>query len=418
VTFPYTSSDDVTTLGGSCGALSGDSPNVNVTISGTASQTGTAPCTAGSWSYTTSPTLTADGPYTVSATQSDAAGNNGTSGSKSLTINHDSVAPTVVSINRVDSSPTDASSVSWTVTFSEPVTGVDSGDFALASTGLSGASISSSVSGSGATRTVSASTGSGDGTLGLNLVDNDSISDIAGNKLGGTGTTGAANGSFTGQVYTIDHTAPGITISNPGVGATYIKSVTPAPLLGFSCVDAGAGLKPAPLGCAATLQIGAGTPAAILNGAAIDVATVGPHSVVVNAVDLLNHPSSLTRNYTVRYDTDGKFKQPIENVPSTTINQAKAGQAIPVKFSLHGYQGMDILDTTTSQATMAPAGSNFDPVPTDTAGNSPTLSYDAGSDTYMFVWKTSKDWAGMTRQLVVKLNDGVSQFNANFRFTK
>ena len=60
--------------------------------------------------------------------------------------------------------------------------------------------------------------GKGEGTLGLNLNDNDTITDAATNKLGGTGTGtagsgGAGNGSFTGQVYTIDHTAPSVTVN-------------------------------------------------------------------------------------------------------------------------------------------------------------------------------------------------------------
>src|SRR5207302_1336245 len=80
-------------------------------------------------------------------------------------------------------------------------------DFALATTGVSGAS-KSSISGSGASYTVTVNTGSGDGTVGLNLVDDDSIQDGASNKLGGTGTSGAGDGSFTGQVYAIDKTAP------------------------------------------------------------------------------------------------------------------------------------------------------------------------------------------------------------------
>ena len=109
------------------------------------------------------------------------------------------VPPTVSSINLASANPTaPATSVSWTVTFSTSVTGVDASDFALAPVGVSGASITS-VTGSGATRTVTANTGSGGGTLGLNLVDNDSI--VAGTTpLGGAG---AGNGDFTGQVYTI-----------------------------------------------------------------------------------------------------------------------------------------------------------------------------------------------------------------------
>ena len=94
--------------------------------------------------------------------------------------------------------------MSWTVGFSESVTGVDLTDFALAVSGLSGTSLTS-VTGSGSSYTVVANTGSGSGTIGLNLVDDDSIKDPAGNKLGGTGT---GNGNFPGQVYTIDRTAP------------------------------------------------------------------------------------------------------------------------------------------------------------------------------------------------------------------
>ena len=47
-----------------------------------------------------------------------------------------------------------------------------------------------------------------------------------------------------------------------------------------------------------------------------------------------------------------------------------------------------------------------------TAGGS-SLSYDAGTDTYTYVWKTSKNWSDTCRQLVVKLADGTEHV-ANF----
>ena len=53
-------------------------------------------------------------------------------------------------------------------------------------------------------------TGSNDGTVGLNLVDDDSIQDSGNRKLGGTGL---GNGNFTGQVYTVDKTAPTVALS-------------------------------------------------------------------------------------------------------------------------------------------------------------------------------------------------------------
>jgi Bacterial Ig-like domain len=138
--------------------------------------------------------------------QVKAVSGSGTSSATSYAWVIDLTAPTAVSINRVGPSPTHAASVHWTATFSEPVTGVDAGDFALVKSLISGASSTVSVSGSGTTYTATmASTGTGDGSVGLNLVDNDSIVDAAGNKLGGTG---AGNGNKTGQVFTIDRTPP------------------------------------------------------------------------------------------------------------------------------------------------------------------------------------------------------------------
>jgi MSHA biogenesis protein MshQ len=108
--------------------------------------------------------------------------------------------PAVTSISRASANPTaPGTSIAWTVVFNRSVTGVDATDFNLVTTGgISGAAITS-VSGSGTSWTVSANTGSYGGTIGLNLVDDDSIIDSGGLPLGGGG---AGNGDFTGEVYT------------------------------------------------------------------------------------------------------------------------------------------------------------------------------------------------------------------------
>jgi hypothetical protein len=129
----------------------------------------------------------------------------------------DTTPPYVLSIDRTAVNPTSAGSVGWMVTFSESVTGVDASDFTLAASGVSGAGVTA-VSGSGATRTVTASTGSGDGTVRLDLVDDNSIQDGAANPLGTSG--GAGDGSFTGQVYTVDKTAPTVSSINRKAGST------------------------------------------------------------------------------------------------------------------------------------------------------------------------------------------------------
>ena len=79
---------------------------------------------------------------------------------------------------------TNANNVAYTVTFSEAVSGVDATDFALASEGVANGSIGTPTSTDGGiTWTVPVATGSGAGTLALDLVDNDSITDSNGVSL-------------------------------------------------------------------------------------------------------------------------------------------------------------------------------------------------------------------------------------------
>jgi hypothetical protein len=113
---------------------------------------------------------------------------------------HSTLPPHVDSILRTNPSPTNLSVVSYKVTFNMNVTGVDKSDFYLTTTGVSGASITA-VTGSNSTYTIALNTGSGNGTIRLDLLDNDSIVNGSGTHLGGTG---AGNGNYnTGQVYTI-----------------------------------------------------------------------------------------------------------------------------------------------------------------------------------------------------------------------
>ena len=87
----------------------------------------------------------------------------------------DTTPPSVTSITRVDANPTDLANVNFAVTFSEAVTGVDVTDFVLTvDGGITGASIVSAT-GTGQDYFVSVNTGTGDGTLRLDLIDDDSI---------------------------------------------------------------------------------------------------------------------------------------------------------------------------------------------------------------------------------------------------
>ncbi|HLO15511.1 MAG TPA: choice-of-anchor Q domain-containing protein [Anaerolineales bacterium] len=135
----------------------------------------------------------------------------------------DITPPAVISSLRTDPDPTSASIVNFTVTFSEAVTGVDTRDFGLTTARITGAAMTGLV-GSGSTYTVTVSTGqagAGNGTLQLNVIDNDSIKDAFNNPLGGSGT---GNGNFiSGESYIIVPRFSGPMLSLPR--ANYTTSI-------------------------------------------------------------------------------------------------------------------------------------------------------------------------------------------------
>lgn len=237
---------------------------------------------------------------------------------------YDTAAPTVVSIDRVGASPTNVGSVAWTVAFSEPVSGVDAGDFALSQSGVSGAAIVG-VSGSGP-YTVTATTGTGDGTLGLGLVDDDSIRDTATNALGGAG---AGNGSFAGAAFTLDRTPPTVSVVRQAGQATPTRDLPirftvafSEPVTGFAVSDLN--------------RVGTSTGGAVAltgSGPSYEIAVTGaPTNGTLGfaiaagvAVDAAGNPSlaSSGPDDLVVYDTVA---------PTVTVEQA-VGQADPTSTS-------------------------------------------------------------------------------------
>ena len=110
----------------------------------------TAPSTIGSQGFVnwTGQTTTPAAVFTTSGTGNRTICVTGFSGSgvTRVTANYaatDATGPVVNSINRSGTSPTNMTgNVSWTVVFSESVTGVDAADFALATIGLGGSTAS------------------------------------------------------------------------------------------------------------------------------------------------------------------------------------------------------------------------------------------------------------------------------------
>ena len=109
-----------------------------------------------------------------------------------------SVAPAVVSINRAGATPAGGDTVTYTVTFSESVTGLAANSFQLVTTGggTPGASLGA-ITGSGTTWTVTVNLGFTAGSVGLNFAAPGSAKDSDG--LGAI----ASSLPFVGQVYQI-----------------------------------------------------------------------------------------------------------------------------------------------------------------------------------------------------------------------
>jgi hypothetical protein len=126
----------------------------------------------------------------------------------------DTAPPRVNSIAR--SSPasrvTDADSVTFQVQFNESVSGIDASDFDLDTSGGVTGTVSGVSASSGSSVTVTVTSVGGSGTLGLHVASGTDITDDFGNTLR-TVEPGTDEG------YTVDNTAPTVTVSQPTAGA-------------------------------------------------------------------------------------------------------------------------------------------------------------------------------------------------------
>ena len=112
----------------------------------------------------------------------------------------DATAPTVTSVITLDASPTSAQSVRFWVSFSEPVFGVNADALLPVSDELTGTYVEY-VTGGPYNWEVGVNTGTGDGSLRLDVPAGAEIWDLAGNPVAGLPYQN-------GQSYIIDHTPP------------------------------------------------------------------------------------------------------------------------------------------------------------------------------------------------------------------
>lgn len=197
----------------------------------------------------------------------------------------------------------------------------------------------------------------------------------------------AGNTSAPSNVVTvaIDRTAPSVSVTGVSDGASYPIGSVPA--AGCSTSDALSGVA-----TAASLTI---------SGSGVGSFT----ATCAGATDKAGNTGSASASYTVAYRWSGFF-QPVDNLP--TANSAKAGQAIPVKFSLGGNFGLSIFAAGYPRVQKVDCGTSAaaDEVEQTVTAGASSLSYDAATGQYSYTWKTNKSWAGSCRLLVIKLADG------------
>lgn len=188
----------------------------------------------------------------------------------------------------------------------------------------------------------------------------------------------ATNHSQTSITYrVVDRAPPQITIVSPADGARYpVGSTIPA---SYRCYDDIDGYR---VTCDAPRVV--------------DV-TPGTHTFRVDSVDSSGNAASATVTYYVWYDFDGFYSPLVAEPASVTL---RAGETVPAKFSLHGDHGLDVV----ARGAWRPCGVTTN----DSSPAAGSLTYNARTDRYTFMWATDKAWAGSCKELLLTLRDGTT----------
>jgi WD40-like Beta Propeller Repeat len=195
----------------------------------------------------------------------------------------------------------------------------------------------------------------------------------------------AGHFTFTSVSYTVvDARPPQIFIVSPTDGGSYVLGSSNA--AGYYC------------GTPTGVRMASCTGSAV-NGSPFDTSSVGPHTFQVSAADENGRTATTTYTYTVVYDFKG-FDSPVDT--SGNLTGVRAGEGIALKFSLNGYQGLNIASGATWQTATC-----TDWTPTSSATPADTkLSYTASTDRYKELVATSSSWKGTCRILRLDLADG------------
>jgi hypothetical protein len=145
----------------------------------------------------------------------------------------------------------------------------------------------------------------------------------------------------------------------------------------------------------------------------VDTSVLGSFSVSCNATDDAGNSNSASASYNVVPDFEGFF-QPVD---MGNTNVAKAGQTIPLKFTVADANGpvTDLSSVSASvQGVSCDLGDTDDQIEEYAQGASGLQNLGGGA--YQFNWATPKSYASSCKTL--HLDVGGSDHAADFRFTK
>ncbi len=313
-----------------------DADNGSFSISGNALQVGGASLTAGT--------------YKIYVAATDAAGNVANQAFTLTVVD----APSISSIVRTGGASAtvagSASSISYTVTFDQAVTGVDASDFALTATGTASGSIAS-VSGSGTTYTVTVNTLAGDGTLRLDL-------NSSGTGIQNGNSVAIVSGYTSGSTYSLDHTAPNAP-STPDLstgsdsGASNSDNITNATTPTFTGT-AESGSTVTLYDTDGSTVLGTGTATGGNWSITTSTLSSGSHTLTAKASDAAGNVSSASSGLSVTIDTTVPTVSSV-SVPGNGLH--KAGDTL--SFTVNTDEAVTV----------------------DTSGGTPRLALDVGGTT-------------------------------------
>lgn len=276
----------------------------------------------------------ADGAIDVRVT----AGDGSLSVSDEFTLTISQVPPRVMSIVRAGGAAqsTSADILSFTVTFSEAVTGVDTNDFTLTGSGSARADVSAVQTADSITYSVTLTGVAGDGTLRLDL------------KASSTGITNAssapiAGGYSSGQLYVLDNTAPAVpslalvAASDSGAIGDGTTNVTTPALTGTADANSSIRLYDSD----GTTVLGTAVAGAGAGVWSITSSTLseGRHSLTVTATDAVGNVSSASTALVLVIDTTSPARPAITSAALTNLSAptltgtAEAGSRVTVSVA-------------------------------------------------------------------------------------